>query len=557
MNFIKFVLFWLGIHFALTVNSSGQDYEQAMKLYDQIKNVSLDEKKVGEVEGLVLKRDVAVFRLNRGKICLFQPIQGMVTGAVFVGEGVFEFSPPTEVERYQLKKFTKQESVSVKFEELYLGFSDSTGIELEHNLSFSESKVPGRFKSIKKDCPRRLLKETGRNLWWSILAGILADSSFLTNHPKRVSRFFYADIKTKGLGRIFFTFDPQQVEEVVLEKPYWKPGIQGHDLVCSFHRADDYLKNPSLKNTPIPHEEKDRIKVTHYKMEVQISITEDLSANVEMKFESLVDGIVGVGFDLHPDLEIERITNEEGDSLPFIKEKDQARVSVVLSRPTKSGEERKLIFKYSGKVIHQNWYGDFYIRSTTHWYPRYGYLKRATYDLTFKSPKGYEFVSIGKKIKEWIEGDYLCTQWIEDFSVAAASFNYGDFDIYELKHEGLPPVFVYYLEDSDKKFTIDYNRFIARYPGTDIMLLGSNTKKNIGADVINSLNFFQTVYGKCPFSKIAATEIPGGHGQGLPGLLHLSWSTFMGEGEFKESMFSHESFRAHEVSHQWWGHIVG
>ncbi len=562
MKFIKFFLFCLGIHLVLTANSSGQDYEQVMNLYDQIKNVPLDEEKFAEVEDVVLKRDVAVFRLNKGKICLFQPIQGKVTGAVFVGEGVFEFSPPTEVEKYQLKKFTQQENLSVKFGELYLGFSDTTDMELEHKLSFSGSKVPGRFKSIKKDCPKRLLEETGRNLWWSILAGILADSSFLTNHPKRVSRFFYTDIKTKDLGRIFFTFDPQRVEEVVLEKAFWRPGMPGRDLVCSFHQKDDYLKNPSFKNTPIPHEEKDRIKVTHYKMEVQISITEEMSANVEMKFESLVGGLVGVGFDLHPDLEIERITSEEGDSLPFIRKKDQGAVYVVFSRPTKAGETRTLAFKYSGKVIHQNWYGDFYIKSTTLWYPRYryGYLKRATYDLTFKCPKAYKFVSIGKKIREWIEGDHLCTKWVEDFPVAHASFNYGSFDIYELKREGIPPVSVYYLEDSRKQFAQDYNRLLARYPGTDIMLLGSKTKENIGADVVNSLNFFQNIYGKCPFPKMATTEIPAYHGQGLPGLLYLSWwMTPMGDIILRkqEEEFECMSFRAHEVSHQWWGHIVG
>lgn len=561
MKPVKLFLLWLGIHFALTAISAGQNFEQAMNLYDQIKNASLDEQKVAGVEGIVIKRDVALFRLNKGTISLIQPIQGKVFGAIFVGEGVFEFSPPTEVQKYQLKKFTGEENLSAKFEELYLWFSDTTSMELEHKLSFSKGEVPAQFISIMKDRPRRILEKTGSNLWSRVLTEMLTDSSFRVSHPDRSGGFFYADIKTGTLDHLFFAFDPQALEEVILAKTPTGTLPAKFDLVCSFHQADDYLKgSPGTNNTPIPHEEKDEIKVTHYKIEAEISMTEELSANVEVDFESLIDGVGVIDFALHPDLKIEKITNEQGDSLYFTREKDQYGVSVVLSRPTKSGETRTLTFKYSGKVIDQNWYGDFYIQSTTSWYPVYGYLKRATYDLTFKCPKSYKFVSIGNKVKEWIEGDNLCTQWVEDIPVAFVSFNYGGFDTYELKHEGIPPVCVYYLEDSHKKYTQEYNQFSAkysRYTGGDFVVLGSNTKKNIAADVANSLNFFQTIFGKCPFPTMAVTEIPASHGQGFPGLLHLSWGTFFAEGEMEESKLMHESFRAHEVSHQWWGHIVG
>src|SRR5439155_162954 len=45
------------------------------------------------------------------------------------------------------------------------------------------------------------------------------------------------------------------------------------------------------------------------------------------------------------------------------------------------------------------------------------------------------------------------------------------------------------------------------------------------------------------------SEIPYFHGQAFPGMIHLSWWTFMGlsrEG-------AEEVFRAHEMAHQWWG----
>jgi hypothetical protein len=64
------------VYFALTTILLGQTTDQIKGLYDQIKNVSLDEQEVAEVESLVLKRDVATFRLNKGKIFFFNRFRG-------------------------------------------------------------------------------------------------------------------------------------------------------------------------------------------------------------------------------------------------------------------------------------------------------------------------------------------------------------------------------------------------------------------------------------------------------------------------------------------------
>jgi hypothetical protein len=238
---------------------------------------------------------------------------------------------------------------------------------------------------------------------------------------------------------------------------------------------------------------------------------------------------------------IRQITDENDKQVGFLYEKKEISTSVILPEPTRAGKTGKLTFKYAGKAVEQDLYGDFYIKSTTYWYPQYGYLQRATYDLTFRCPRRCKFVSIGKKVEEKVEKDYLVTRWVEDFPIKVASFNYGNFKIYEKSIEGMPPVYVYHLEETHRKTRTAYTK----------------SKENVAADVVNSLNFFQTMYGKYPFSKMAATEIPAYGGQGLPGLLHLSWGTFKGEGAFAETRFRNESFRAHEVSHQWWGHIIG
>ncbi|MFH1334913.1 MAG: hypothetical protein ABII96_00190, partial [Candidatus Zixiibacteriota bacterium] len=514
MKLIRTILLFGVMYFSLTTIGYGQISQWGTELYDQIKRLSLDEGKVAEVESLVLVRDAAVFRLNRGKICLSQPVNGRVIGAVFVGEGTFEFTPPNEIERYQLNRFTKQDSLNESFEELYLLFSDTTDRELEHQLKFAQGEVTGKFKSIISNCPEHIVKETGGNLWCRLLEDVLADSSSSPNNPDRNHGFLYVDIKTNQLGRFFFTFDPKQVEEVRLGKPINLPGIYSRDRVCSFHQKEDYLQNSPLKYTPIPHENKDEIRIIHYQMTVVIDLQERLSANVEIEFESLADGLRALNFDLHKDLRIEKITDELGDSLPFIKEDDQRGVAIILHQSTKAGEIYKLNFKYHGKeMIVQDWYGDLYMKSSTFWYPKYGYLQRATYDITYKCPKSYKLASIGEKTKEWVE----------EIPVNAVSFTYGNLKTYDMNVEGVPKVCVYY--QGFKK-----------------------SKESVAADVVNSLNYFQTVYGKCPFPAMLATEIPFAMGQGLPGLLRLSWITFVADEQSHETEFKQMSFRAHEVS---------
>ncbi len=73
--------------------------------------------------------------------------------------------------------------------------------------------------------------------------------------------------------------------------------------------------------------------------------------------------------------------------------------------------------------------------------------------------------------------------------------------------------------------------------------------KKVAGDVGGALQFFQQMYGPPPTASIYATEIPDLHGEAFPGLVHLSYVTFVQTGNDG----SDEAFRAHEVAHQWWG----
>lgn len=510
----------------------------AFETYEELKNLSLNQQKIGEVEDIQIEKDVGYFHLRDGKIYLFQPIQDKITGAVFIGDGVFEFTPPTEIEKYQLKRFTGSEALNKNFNELYLRFTDDTAEKLLSELELASGEVPGKAKRIKDSSEDRIKDLLKMNINTRVLADLLADTS---------EGFFYAEINPIDSRRLFFLYNPEEVEEISLIQQTPKGAFQEYDLVCSFDKEEDY------KNVILPDEDKDLIAVNHYDVNVEIDHKWNIKAEVEVEIEAIKSGFRALDFLLSDDLEVSAVLDEDGDTLEFIREKDLYEITVILSQSLEKGQMGKLKFIYSGDILDRNFFGDFYIKSASYWYPRYGYWKRSTFDLQFKTPKGFEFVTIGKRVKKKKEKDFIISHWKEDFPVPAASFNLGIFDIYELDYSGLPKVEVYCVEESHRRITQEYQDLISRYDlGADILLQDAHMKENIGADVVNSLNFFQDNFGKCPFEKIAATEIPDPHGQGFPGLLHLSWGSFQ-----REKKFEYESFRAHEVSHQWWGHIVG
>src|SRR6266581_3477185 len=63
------------------------------------------------VSNLILKRDAATFTLKSGEIYFVTPIEGRITGGVFIGEGHMNLVAPTENEKRGLQLFTDEPSI--------------------------------------------------------------------------------------------------------------------------------------------------------------------------------------------------------------------------------------------------------------------------------------------------------------------------------------------------------------------------------------------------------------------------------------------------------------
>ncbi len=79
--------------------------------YQQLRNIGLGGEAVA-VNNFSLRRDAATFHLRSGTVCFVAPVQGKVTGAVFMGDGNMVLDPPLRIERSSLKLLTKEDEFS-------------------------------------------------------------------------------------------------------------------------------------------------------------------------------------------------------------------------------------------------------------------------------------------------------------------------------------------------------------------------------------------------------------------------------------------------------------
>jgi aminopeptidase N len=83
----------------------------------------------------------------------------------------------------------------------------------------------------------------------------------------------------------------------------------------------------------------------------------------------------------------------------------------------------------------------------------------------------------------------------------------------------------------------------------------------MSTEVGNSLKVFETYFGPYPYDKLAVSNIPYSYGQGWPSLLYISSLSFLDSNQrhqlgIDDHVWLTDYFRAHEASHQWWGHVV-
>lgn len=516
-----------------------------------------------DVSNLTLKRDVGVFTLKQGSVAFLAPVLGRVAVGIFMGEGEFTMKPFFILETNYLKLVTDKDAVNEQFERLVLVFTDTTYDEIKKQGR--RGTVDARAKDALRDYRNRMRRntETPRSLLESMLTGedvenveaeLLAD----LYNPKRPPCFNayingrkHNDLRflLRPLGAMPQMLSPEEVALLNVDPQGKEEGVW-------------YLSHPEAEfNSGAASSEEDKrtIDAEHFRIETAIT-GEKLTASAELSYKALRDGERVISFALLPTLRVTRVTVGERE-IGYVQEKknEDSAFYAILPEALVKGQPYKIKIEYEGrKVVEDAGGGNFAVGARTSWYPSVNaFNDRATFDLTFKVPKKYTLVGVGKKVKEWTEEDFAASQWTSEVPLAVAGFNYGQFKKKELTDDATK-----YGIEGYATSNLPDNLKLAEGIG------GMSPARMMDQGIVeaqNSMRIFTNWFGPAPYGRIAITQQPQMFfGQSWPTLVYLPIISFFDSTQ-RWQMFGMQSsltefiqeVTPHEVAHQWWGHIIG
>ncbi len=550
----------------VTVSGKGRAYANTDPIYKQLRNIGLGE--TFRFDDFTVQLDAATFHFQKGTLTLLNPVNGVVTGAIYIGEGHLNLKPATLLDAAELKRRSGAAEVDEDFSEIVFRF---TGEEKQKFVSSIKDKVDtpadavSAFDHWKEKVRKRreeaqgfteylLHGETMDNVDADLLAAVYNPShppflnAYVRGRKHKDLRFFVR-IRVGALPQVnspeevaLLNYDPEAMDDGVWYLAHLQPEYANH-------RAN-YGEDRRLFAT------------SAYKIETIISKNDHLFSTASLSFQPLLAGERVLKFALLPNLRVSRVVDDQAQDIYYVQEsrKEDGSFYVILPRATEAGKQYSITVQYEGdKVLESAGDGSFYVRARTSWYPNLnGFGEHALYDLTFKVPKKYRVISVGTLKDESTEQDYAVTHWVTPEPVAVAGFNYGNYQKLELPDEKtgfkISGYFLTELPDNLSHFSI-----------LKTMAPKSMTKYAL-EQTRAQLQLCSFFFGKIPYDEIYITEQPDfAFGQSWPNLVYLPISAYtdstqrwmmFGTINSKLTGFVQE-VTPHEVAHQWWGHAVG
>jgi len=535
------------------------DQLENLPLYEALKKFEL--KGTVKVDNLKLKRDRAEMVFT-GDFYFAAPINGRVTGAVFIGQGTFHASPPDiAFEHENLARLLDKDAVDSDFKTAVLRFTDDTFDIIGKGMS-DAAAVPGNALDLARDLEPRMLEETGANI-----SARLAVSMANNESPG----FFMAQFDKGSLDRFTFIADYQA------RIPTANFGINGGEKIIIFQYAlfnlvndiwiATYSEEDFEKGQASYSDEYDIVAPLHYKMEIDLrTARREIQTKMRIDFESSVDNLRVLPMVINEALpEYNDIRRREsmfvvsaqydGQDLPVVQEEWEKGITFFLPQPINKGEKFSIDVSFAGDFIDNQTVIEpaYYPQSNTCWYPRHGYLKRSTFELIYRHKKNHTVASSGTFIseKQWPgEKNERMTEYRIDDPVSFVTFAAGQFEKHTEKRKlsfGEMELQFYSFPDS---FGTNLNiaRASSRTSAVRLSSPLSIKEEFVLAEMGNALNYYCDFFGPYPYKDFKAAIHPFGFGQGLATMLVIPPADTADRDVYK--------FIAHETAHQWWGNMV-
>ena len=565
--------------------------EELLRVYSQLRSLRGSGQQA-VTENVEWKRDAATFTFVNGRLTFAEPVAGRVLAAVFEGQGKVVISPPGPIEQRQIARFTKSPKLEDEFREAVFFFTDDSWAEIQKLVKVSSG---GDAQAAGKALGSAQEKYSGNfNEWWenetkgslpmrNLPARMLADLSDPSSRG-----FFLADFKGERSGNLLYHIswnrdalvlpDFSNDEEVMLL--HYKRG-EYFEWWAGYHLAEEYAHSPRPEHrTLLAHCRQEHI-------EAEVGKDNRLSATAELEFEVPAGSPRVLPFRLEGVLRISSLTDDAGKKVSFIQEdrKLDSDPWLILPEPAVAGRAYKVKIAYDedsthdSRIVHQMGSGLYFVTARTSWYPSFGaFDDRTQFTLHFASPKKFQFIATGRRLSSEKSGDSIESEWQSEIPYSVVGFNYGDF-VAKTQSDADFAVTAYAGKEVPDELkgvqtAMDMDTF-SRGPGAShmstsgIMEGGFNTAANAkyaAAESYQAFKLYEFYFGSLPFKTVSVTEQPVGFfGQSWPTLIFLPYLSLLDAttrhslrlGDSAEDREFFNTVAVHEMSHQWWGHMVG
>jgi len=468
----------------------------------------------GYIDSLAIIRGNAEFYLTDGELTLFDFGWDRPSAIYFSGKCRFIFTPPDEIERRQLMKFTKKETMDIKLDEIILFFS--VDLNIPDTSSFTRTKIDKKIWRKVVKARRDIYYHMDIYITNKILNDLVSENE---------GTFFCADLNYKSHKHYIFIEDPFPSDLYRLVRYIMVRGNKTYEVYSSYDP-----ESSMLKKTGPP------ISIYHYDLNARIETNGNMTVKSRIHYYSKHTGRRFLQFKWFHKNKVISAFDSNGEPIKVVTRDEPFRLlesvteehgfGLVLNNATIKGEANYVDIEFDCGTV-QNVLGRYYFNGQTDWYPKNVVRSGSTFKLTFDYPSNIQVIAGGNRVKSVTEKDRTTSEWLINEPVEYVSFNVGNFAMLDISDEGILPVKIYLYH-------------------TDLL-------QNVGADIVNSLNFFSKTFGHCPFDTLKVVETPYAFTRHSHRLIHLSEATFTDE----DLQGLHEQYRARYVAAQWWRHLVG
>ena len=563
-------------------------------LYDELREAQVAH--AGQIRDRRLRIDRFELELTDGHLYLAPEIDGMVSTAVFLGDGLVHAYPPDAIEHHQLEKLSDEHHLEEAFDRLLLQFTDDTADRLAALTTATPERDTDKANDLLKERRRNRLNRRLINADSRILEDLLRRQAG-TLQPNRA--YVLADIDSKDHGWLTIEIEPNEPEEVRLSR--YDRGRDTVDIWMSFDMLSDYgsahqeavldgfaidpdaLDDDAVTGIAlglparpiVPEREGWAARVDVPRAQVDLALEGDGDARgVAALLVEPLEPTRGLRLRISPVLEItdarwrpdttggasdaallpaadgSRSTAGTepddpvaltGERVHFVQERHARRlavdrfepwVTVMLPRTMAVGERFILDLAYEGELVERLRHSGDFLLKDT-------LLWRPRHPDTRTSRLDLTF-RMPERYRV-ASGGTLRDERVDD-----------DTRIMRwVTREPVRSMAFHYGQFDVTEVERDASPAVSVY-GNDNHLGFSpgNREKTVG-DLTDSIHLFSDYFGPFPFESLLVSETASLSGQAFPGLLLLPALTF-GALHTGES----ELYRAHEVAHQWWGTAV-